>query len=233
VSAKLHGATLDKCLYAVIPEDNETAFADMGCLYGHSALWAVQVFSVERMQDAVSIARKDRSPELAQAINLFADLQPQLNRNEVMALRNPKVIDALHKILELAPNHLSAKYVLALSDGTFSPKLSENGTLHQLSVIFYPYRTILDNSQKLDRATLPAYVTALAKKRLNTLKPIANKDLLPLVNNIDALISSMDQFAEGETSADEVLSRAQAVDAGFAALDSGPDFAERLVREGY
>jgi len=233
VSAKLHGATLDKCLYATIPQDNEVAFADMGCLYGHSALWGIQVFSIDTLQDAVAIVRKDRAPDLTQAINLFVDLQPQLTRSETTALRNPKIIETLHKILELAPNHLSAKYVLALTDGTASKTLSQNGTLHQLSVIFYPYRTILENRQGLDRTTLPAYVTTLARKRLNALRPIANRDLLPLVNDISALISTMDDFADGGTSADTVVNRAQAVDARFATLDSAPDFAERLVREGY
>jgi hypothetical protein len=233
VTAKLRGATLDKCLYAAIPEDNEAAFADMPCIYGRSSLWNIQVLSIAKLQDAVAIARTDRSIELSEAIKLFADLQTQLAKNETSTLHNPETQTTLKRILALAPNHLSAKYLLKICDGSASETLSENGTLYQLSVIFYPYRLVLQHREGLDRTTLPAYVTRLARRRLAALKPVANKTLRPLVADIAALISALDDFAGGNGSADDVVSRAQAVDARFATLGSDPDFAEKLVREGY
>ncbi len=196
VAAKLHGATLDKCLYAVIPEGNELAFADMSHLYDNAALWNLHVFSIATLQDAIAVARKDRALNLTQAMQLFATLQSQLNAPPKSTLYTPKTRATLKHILELTPNDLSAKYLLAISDGTASKTLSANGTYYQLSVIYSPFREILFGDEKLDRFSLPLYKTVNARKRLAFLRPIADKSLLPLVADISNFIEAMDAFAE-------------------------------------
>jgi hypothetical protein len=233
VAAKLRGATLDKFLYAAIPDGNEAAFADMAFLHGSSALWEIQVFSISTLQQAIALARTDRPQALAEAIKLFAELQPQLNKNQRTFLRNPQTQKTLKRILELAPNHLSARHLLAIADNTAPKTLSANGTIYQLSVIFYPYRTVISSGQRLDRSALPAHVTALARKRLNTLRPMAHKDLGALVADISAFIEAIDGFAGGSVSGNVVMTKAQSLDARFATLNNDPDFVAKLVREGY
>lgn len=233
VAAKLHGAMLDKCDIAMIPEGNTTAFTDMSMLYSQSATWDIQVFSIATLQDAVALARTDRSPRMAEAIKLFAELQTQLKRGDQATLHNPLTAKTLKQILELAPNHLSAKSVLALVDGTAPKTLSASATIYQLSVIFHPYRVALSGDSPITRDTLPNYVTVLARKRMAALRLIANKDLQPLLTDMSALIESIDGLAAKTVPMKTVIMRKENVDARFAALSSDPDFLGKLIREGY
>jgi hypothetical protein len=202
VTAKLRGATLDKCAYAAIPEENATSFADMGVLYGTPSLWNIQVFSISTLQDAVSIARKDRSPQLAEAISQFADLQTRLAKSERPTLKLPETVKILQHILEIAPNHLSAKALLAIANNTASKTLSANATIYQLGVIMYPIREALNGKGALTRESLPTYVAVNARKRLGVLRPIANKELQPLRNEIAAFIEAVDGFVARTVSPD-------------------------------
>lgn len=233
VTAKIRGATLDKCHYAAIPEDNALVFSDMALLFGKSSLWDIQVFSIATLQDAVAIARKDRTPQLTEAIKEFAELQEKLNAPGSPVLESKETRDTLKHILELAPNHLSAKCLLALSEGTAPKTLSMNATYYRLSVIYYPFREILHSKQHLNRITLPPYVTVLARKRLAALRPIANKSLLPLLADISNFIEAMDNFAQNNRSGANLIDRAEKLDAGFAALSSDENLVQKLVHEGY
>lgn len=233
VTAKLRGATLDKCQLAVIPVGHEMAFADMGILYGKPAIWNIQVFTASRVQDALAVARTDRKKNLSEAIRLFSGLQLQLAKSEKLTLQAPETRKTLTQILELAPNHLSARRLLALCDGTAAPKLSANGTMYRLSVLFYPYREILYKQDHLDRTVLPASTTAVARKRLAALRPIADPTLAPLITDMGKFIDVMDAFAAGTAPAKAVKLKFDALQARLATLNSDVGFAERLVREGY
>ena len=233
VTAKLRGATLDKCLYAAIPEDNATAFADMALLYDTSALWDIQVLSIDTLQDAVAVARRDRPEKLAKALALFAELQTKLRASGKPALASPGSKAALKEILTLAPNHLSAKYLLDIAEGKASKTLSANATLYRLSTAFFPFRKALYSGKKIDRNELPAYEAIIARKRLNALRPIADKNLLPLISDVLALIEAMDNFAANGSSGANLISRAESFDARVATMSSDRDFAEKIAREGY
>lgn len=233
VAAKLRGATLDGCKVAVIPSGNETAFADMALLYGNSAIWDIQVFSATTLQDAIAVARTDRPTKIADAIRWFDELRPSLTKAEKTTLKDPATRTTLERILKLAPNHLSARRVLAMCDGTAPKTLSSNATLYQLSVIFYPCRKVLSSGETLDRTALPAHVTTLARKRLAGLRPMASKDLQNLVGDTAAFVEALDGFAAKRVPGKAVVTRAERIDADFAQLNSDPRFIEKLVREGY
>ncbi len=71
VVEKLHGALLDKCRIAAIPEENKETLNDLAVLYSPAMLWSLQVFSIATMDDAAAVARMDRAPNLAKAMELF------------------------------------------------------------------------------------------------------------------------------------------------------------------
>jgi hypothetical protein len=105
--------------------------------YGNASLSDIQLFSVSTLQQTVALVRADRSPKVAKAMQLFADLQPQLT--EAGTLNNPTIRTSLQHILELAPNHLSAKYLLAVSDDTAPRYLSRGATIAELDALKNPY----------------------------------------------------------------------------------------------
>ena len=83
ITAKVRGAALDKCLYAAIPSGNQEALSDMVLLYGESSLWDVQVFGLDTLQDAVAVARRDRSPQMVEAMKTFAELQAAASKGTI------------------------------------------------------------------------------------------------------------------------------------------------------
>ncbi|MCL2640987.1 MAG: hypothetical protein FWD53_09100, partial [Phycisphaerales bacterium] len=239
VSAKVRGAAIDKCSLAVIPDRNEASFADTPLLHGTSVLYNVQTFSAATLQDVVALARKDRDPKLAEAIKLFTDLQAQLAKNEKGTLADPKTKITLNKILELVPNHLSAKYLLATAESKAEKTLSLHGTFLRLDTILLPYLKALAThhpvDRPIDRVMLPAAITVNARKKLNDLRPIANKDLMPLLTDVAALIDAMDQFAEDPNlhPLTNLQTRAGNLEAHFAQLSGDKDLRANLRREGY
>lgn len=233
VTAKLRGAALDKCLYAAIPEENAGAFTDMALLYGNHALWDVQVFSIANLQEAAALVRTDRPPKLAEAIRLFADLKAQLEKAEKVTLHSPATRERLKRVLELAPNHLSALRVLALCDGTAPKTLSAGATDYQLSILLHPYLAVFADQRTLSRETLPRAVTLLARKRLDALRPIANKDYQPALREVGVFIETIDQLASQSIAASTAKARLEAVVAHLDELGSDPELLGKLYRDGY
>jgi hypothetical protein len=237
VAAKLHGAAIEKCELAVIPAKDSMAFQDMALLYDISALWDVQVFGAETLQDEVAVARKDRPKELHEAIEMFADLRGKLRQpgKAISVLHQPTTKETLNRILELAPNHLSAKFLLEIANNSAPRSLSVNASLYRLGVAFYPFERIIFGKEPLTRNTLPASVTNIGRKRLAALRPITDKSILPLVNDVAAFIGAMDSFAgsPNEKSFGNLMTRAQAVDGRFAAIRGDSVLVDRIVHEGY
>jgi hypothetical protein len=232
VAAKLHGATLDKCLYAVIPAGNVPAVNDMPLLLGDHALWDIQIFSAARLQDVVAVARTDRAPALQKAMGLFTELQHKLDEKPSV-LYDAATRDTLNAILKLAPNDVSAQCLLDISNHTAPRTLSLNGTLHQIAAILHSYGLVLQLGQPLDRTNLPAEVTAEARRRLAVLRPIANKDATSVLAAVSAYVNVIEAFATHRAQGSQLLAAFQRVRAAYAKLDSDPKVIDRMWREGY
>jgi hypothetical protein len=233
VAAKVRGAALDKCLYVVIPAENESSFADMPLLYGLPTLWDIQTLSASTLQDALAVTRQDRTPQLTDALRMFSELQPQLAKPNGQALRNPTVKAALQRILELAPNHLSAKYLLAEAENTGPKTLSARASLYELSVIAYPYQGFLSGRGQVTRASLPVGTTANARRHLNALRPIINKDIQPLLLDLSAYVEKAEAVAGKGAKLAELEERRGALLSHMSAVSVSREVMEKLVREGY
>ena len=132
VASKIHGAALDKCKVAVVPAADSSQIEDAILLQGPSALWEIQILSVETLDDAIAVMRKDRAEKLAQALALFDELKKSQAGNPVEGiLSTPGAKEKLAKVLELAPNHVSAKYLQQLSEGKKPERLTLPTTLNE------------------------------------------------------------------------------------------------------
>jgi hypothetical protein len=235
VTAKVRGAALDKCLYAAIPEANESVISDLAILHGNNAVAEIQIFSIATLQDAMSIAKKEKDPKISEAIKRFTELQPSLAKFEKLTLQKPETKAALKKVLELAPNHLSARHLLAVAEGKASKTLSVTATIYKLHATMYPYYVLLSGDNKISRSTLPELMTATARKSFNTLRPIAHKDLLPLLTDQSAFIEAMDVFAQrpSNSSWEALKTRWGTLRARFKEVDSDDGISNSLRREGF
>jgi hypothetical protein len=233
VTAKVRGATLDKCLYVAIPDSNATAFADMPLLYSRSSLWDIQAFTIANLQEAVAVVRADRPPPLREAIELFADLQEKLTKSEKATIQAAETRTTLRHILGLAPNHLSAKCLLAICEGTAPKTLSRNATAFQLGIIFGPYYRAIETKRPLDRNSLPHSVTVQAKQRLNNLWPIAHADYKPILGDVSSYMDTMDELANHSISYETATKRLDDIIGRITAIEGDPNLLEKLIREGY
>lgn len=111
VVAKIRGARQKGCAIVAVPKQNETAISDGYIIDGIRELRSIQVFSVDTFEEAHAIASKNRGENLAKALAEFSQVQQALARDEKF-VSNPKVLEKLRLVTELAPNHLSAKYLL-------------------------------------------------------------------------------------------------------------------------
>ncbi len=238
IAAKIHGATLDKCLYAAIPDSNETPFADSGLLYTRSAYWDIQVFSIATLQQAIAITRKDRDPKLAQAIQLFASVQPALTKYQstVNAPKDPATIKTLQQVLQLAPNHLSAKYSLAYLNGTAPKTLSAAASVFQVSQVLAPFIPLLVEAELMDDVKVPTGMApgiAVARKRLTALRPIASTEVAPVITELAAFIQTVEDASNNKATPAALKARIEALSTRMAVLTQENDFFEKVIREGY
>ncbi|MFZ2639407.1 MAG: SUMF1/EgtB/PvdO family nonheme iron enzyme, partial [Verrucomicrobiia bacterium] len=133
VAEKLRGALLDKCRIVAIPEANEENLNDLAVLYSPAMLWSMQILSIATLDDAAGVARTDRAPNLAKAMDLFGQVQRSLPTSAtVYALRNPAVVQTLRQVLQLAPNHSSAEYMLRVANNQLPATLSLGGSLDEI-----------------------------------------------------------------------------------------------------
>jgi hypothetical protein len=164
---------------------------------------------------------------------LFADLKRQReNQTETLA-NSPDVRTSLAKILELAPNHESARYLLSKATGDASKTLSINASLYEFSTAAYPYRAIFSQQDNMPRSFVPSAVTSAARKRINQLRPIANRAVQPLLTSFSHFVDVEEWVRTGSSTPTELANARDSVVTELDNLQANPEIIEKLVREGF
>ena len=133
VAEKIRGATLERCSVVAIPLANRESLNDMAILYSPSMLWSIQILSISTLDDAAAVARLDRTPNLANALSLFYQVQRGLGPNAPAGyLRNQETYQALQQVLQLAPNHLSAEFMLRMASNQLPVTLSLSSSMEEI-----------------------------------------------------------------------------------------------------
>jgi hypothetical protein len=152
VSYKLRGAFLDKCKLSAIPAANSKEVGDMLLLQprdGLQTLLNMQVFSVETLDDAIAIARLDRNEKLKKAIEKFTLIQTKLdNKINLSTLSNPEIQSMMSEVIALAPNHLSADYLLKISSGRAPEKITLNAGIQEVLDAMNSILSIFEKPEK-------------------------------------------------------------------------------------
>lgn len=141
IDGKISGATRRDCEIIIIPEPNEISVLDLLMIKGIEPLVTIQIFSASKFDDAFDLSRlpENRPVELNEAIEEFGKIQEVLGKPDGENwLKNQFVIEKLNKVLELAPNHLSAKYLLTRAQNQEPGNLSLEGSLTQIDYAAEP-----------------------------------------------------------------------------------------------
>ena len=143
IAEKIRGATLGGCQWVAIPKANQDDIDDMALLYPLKTLSGIQIFSIETLSEAMALARVDKTEKINEALELFQTIQKVATGSNEAYLKTPHVQEILKQILELTPNHLSARYLLKRSQGKTSTTLSLPASLEQILVALHPFWTTL------------------------------------------------------------------------------------------
>ena len=208
---KIRGAVLEKCRVIAIPEANKENLSDMVLLYSPAMLWSAQLFSIATLDDAAAVARKDRSENLTKALALFAEVQARLSPNAgAAALRASWVYQSLREVQRLAPNHLSAEFMLRAANNQLPSTLSLGESLEQvwaaagplLGFLFADYKEP-EKSKRYYMSRVPKETTKMALDRLEWLQmrlhPKARDLKVAMVDYMVSLdqLHRMSTFASG------------------------------------
>jgi len=170
VPAKVRGAFSKSCKYVAIPAKNARSLSDLVLLNGINTVSRIQVFTIDDFDEAAKIAFTDKDQDIKTSIEEFHKIQSAIFRHKTGVLRNAKVQKKLREILELAPNHLSAKLALQVATGRAPKTLSLHGSLEKTensaSTLLQAARSSSDPSDALATDDLAKAISELKRIRL-------------------------------------------------------------------
>ena len=106
---------------------------DLALLDGTPCLWETQIFSISTIDEAFSLARKDRPENIKSAMARFDALRARLPAIVTPNyLQSPIVQAELKEIVRVAPNHLSAAALLRAAENQLPHELSLNRSVDEI-----------------------------------------------------------------------------------------------------
>jgi hypothetical protein len=147
VAAKIRGATRRHCRIVGIPEGNARSANDLLVLKGLNPLLDVQIFTLHDLDQARTLAHKDKDPVTTATLANFNLVANTIHEKGPELLQNSHVHDKLEEIVEAMPNHMSARLLLEIARGRDHEKLSAGGSFHEIdttvSAVFEPALAML------------------------------------------------------------------------------------------
>ena len=199
IDGKIRGAIKSRCPYVAIPSKNVKSVADIAILQGAAYLSGIQIFSVSNFDEVLELARHpdSRKAEISEAMQIFDEVAAVVSRpGGDRLLSNPHVQERLLRILELTPNHESARFMQLAGKGRGPKNLSLAGSFLALDRCSEPMLS-LDKNRGLN-ATLPEIKDAIGelRKLRNTLDPRTK----PASDALEDLFAGLTEMAENDLS---------------------------------
>ena len=200
---KIRGAMLEKCSVVAIPVSNKENLNDLAILYSPAMFWSIQILSIGTLENAAAAARQDREKYLANALSTFYQIQRGLGPNAPVAyLRNRDTYMALQQVLQLAPNHLSAEFMLRAANNQLPNTLSLSSSIEEIwaaSALMHGY--LLDDkapdpakNTRYRTTQLPAEAIKVALDRLTWLDTRLHPKAKELKSAMYDYIQSLDNL---------------------------------------
>jgi hypothetical protein len=239
--AKAHGAALDKMKVIAIPEGNAAEFDDAMIMQGAAPFWEAQIFTVKTLDDAIAVMRKDPDAKLAEAMKLFDKLKADFSTKAPAMLAQAGQKEIVAKILELAPNHLSAKNLQLISTAKQPKILSAMGTVKEAMRAMGPMRTALSDDEPHPELVKNGSI-AKARQGLEKVLRVADKAAQPVVVSLDQFCAAYLTWSVVATDAKAtpdqkqrayttLTDKAKAVDSAMDAVVSDREVVDKMMRD--
>lgn len=172
IREKILGATRGKCKTVAIPMVNEKSLNDLVILNSPAALWNIQIMGISTLEEAVELARTDKTDENIALAARFTKVQSFLKRKKINGIRNKALVKELKAILAEQPNNLSVKYLVKLTEGKLSKKLSIEASINELFILTPKLTPYIIGAYRLPSLSDNELETML--KKLNRAKAVVN-----------------------------------------------------------
>ncbi len=232
VVPKILGAIADQKKVVAIPAENVDAINDLVIQSAVENAWKVQLFTVPDLQSMIELARVDRPEKITAAIEQFTALQATLAETGESGLAQSEVQAALQAVLDLAPNHESARILLEIAQGRNSGALSRNATLYELSRLMAPLEDMVwsvtdPDYEKITRDRMKTMVQGSAR-----LLKICNEDIKPVVQKADRYFKAIDKLVAnpGARTAENVRKAKVEMEEEFRKMSINRELMEKLIR---
>lgn len=204
VPSKIKGAIRKECTHVGIPYQNVRSIEDSYILDGIESLYKIQIFSLNTFKDAREIAVLNRSENLQMAMDEFKEVQRVLERDEKYAM-NGKVREKLKKVIDLAPNHISAQLLYLHSMKRAPKKLSLQGSLTGIDNAGLELSSILRDGSFLKGKGLQEDVLTELLFDINKLRPKLDERTKDYADSYKALASFFKHHRGRSSLTDELV----------------------------
>jgi hypothetical protein len=232
VSAKIRGATESNCTIVAIPADNYGQLVDMVTYSGPATVVNLQIIGITDLDSAVAVVRVDRDAKLAKAISMFGGIQ-SIMKAMPGYLAQPEAKAKLTEILQLAPQHLSAKLLLGIASGEQPKTLSATASQYYTSLAVRGMLPILaereftKDSPPIQSATLSAGLADLRK-----LRPLAHPQVQPLIDAWSRFIQVWNSQQQGNAAKTVLDRQRQILIDEMTRLQTNAELMQKMLKEG-
>jgi hypothetical protein len=215
-----------------LPADNYPQLVDAFLWEGPKLITNIQVIGVANLDQAAAVARTDRDDKLAQAITQFADVQAKLAKSPD-SVHNKDVVEKLNSIVELAPNHYSAKLLLALGQNKQPHKLSVTASMYYTFVsVGNMAPTLFEHASAPAKGQVTPQVIKDGLRQLDKVRRLAAPETIPFVNAWSDFIKAFNDAETGAGPPQAVQQKLQKVDDEMAKLQTNRELMEKRLHEG-
>lgn len=138
ISHKIAGAVEAGLTHIAVPKENSIDLMDHYVMSAPELL-RVQVFAVENYDEVktIALAPEHRDFLVNESLRIFGETAAKIARSgsPADAVRHPEAVAALRKVLELTPNHWSARMMLAQASGKAPTALSIGRSFFELETL--------------------------------------------------------------------------------------------------
>jgi hypothetical protein len=232
VSAKIRGATESKCMIVAVPADNYGQLVDMVTYSGPATVTDVQIIGITDLADAVATVRIDRSEKLGKAIAMFAQIQAGIKK-DANYLKRSEARTKLAVVLDLAPQHLSAKLLLGIAKGEQPKTLSATASQYYTFLAVRSMMSVLLEREFTDDPhPIASEAVQTGLNDLKKLRPMADAHVQPLIDAWSHFILAMDGQQRGTVNKDKLAKARQSLIDEMTKLQDDPELMQKMLKEG-
>ena len=232
VAAKIRGATAAQCTVLVLPADNYEQVADAMVFEGSGLITEIQVIGAETVEQATEIARVERKEKLSQAIDAFSSVAALLKKSPER-IHAKDVQAQLAHVVELEPNHISAKLLLLQSQNKEPKKLSATASLYYT---FLPVRTMMpmlfDTRQPGRPTNLSPLMIQQGLVSLRKLRARVDPKIYPTLDAMIEYVQMVDAVNNGKRTPEDLEPRRRRLVDSLNRLQTDRALMEKMLHEG-